>query len=100
MILILLGIVFAAVGVFIIVCPKQATKKEDRENEAAVKKMRRNGFVLLIIAVLMMGLGIANLKKEVKCYSCNNMTTAPWYSNNEKNFCDECMERFEYLFGY
>lgn len=39
------GAIFIGLGLFTAICPKKATKKEDSENEEAVKKVRRNGFI-------------------------------------------------------
>ena len=42
---IICGAIFIALGLFMSICPKKAVKKEDSENEEAVKKIRRNGFI-------------------------------------------------------
>lgn len=49
---IICGAIFIALGLFMAICPKLATKKEERDNEEAVKKIRRNGFVEIICGVL------------------------------------------------
>lgn len=55
---IFLGICIACLGIFMAVCPKQSTKKEMQDDEAAVAKIKRNGFILIGCgaAVIILGL--------------------------------------------
>ncbi len=100
MILFVFAGVLGALGLFVIICPKQATKKENRNNEAAVKKVRMTGVLYIIIGVILLALALpTTLKKEVKCTMCGKTMEVSLFSNAEKNFCDRCMGFFEDLFG-
>lgn len=99
MLLIFAG-VLGALGLFVLICPKQATKKENRNNEAAVKKVRRLGVLYIVIGLILVALALpATLKKEVRCTMCGKTMEVSLFSNEEKNFCDRCMGFMEELFG-
>ena len=98
MIPIIFAVVIGAMGLFVVINPKAATKKADRENEVAVKKVRRLGIFYLIICVILLGMGIMTLEKEVRCTRCGQTTKVVWYNEGEKNFCDSCMDWFESIF--
>lgn len=38
------GAIFIGLGMLMAICPNKVVKKEDSENEEAVKKARRNGY--------------------------------------------------------
>lgn len=99
MIFIVLAAVFVGLGIYIFVCPKQATKKENREDEAAVAKTKKAGILYIVIGVVMILVGVASWEKEVQCSSCNNKVKVVWYSDSEKYFCDECMAFLKNIFG-
>lgn len=40
------------IGLFFAICPKHAVKKEERENEASVAKIRKSGIFLVIASVI------------------------------------------------
>lgn len=46
------ALIFLALGLFMTFMPKQSVKKEDRNSEDAIKKSKRNGIILIIIAVI------------------------------------------------
>ena len=98
MIPIIFGVIIGAMGLFVVINPKAATKKADRENEVAVKKVRKLGFFYLVVCVILLGMGIMTLEKEVRCTRCGQMTKVVWYNEGEKNFCDSCMDWFESVF--
>lgn len=43
--------VFFFLGLFMTLMPKQAIKKEERNSEIAIKKARKNGIILTILAI-------------------------------------------------
>ena len=47
MVPIIFCVIIGAMGLFVVINPKAATKKANRENEAAVKKVRKLGFFIL-----------------------------------------------------
>lgn len=49
----IMGAVIILMGIFMVVCPKQATKKSMRDDEAAVKKVRNSGFAEIVIGILL-----------------------------------------------
>ena len=53
-----LGAVILILGLFMAIAPKSAAKKEFRDDEEQVKKIRRNGIIMLVlgIAVIIVGL--------------------------------------------
>ena len=53
-----LGAVILILGLFMAIAPKSAAKKEFRDDEDQVKKIRRNGIIMivLVIAVIIIGL--------------------------------------------
>ncbi len=53
-----LGAVILILGLFMAIAPKSATKKEFRDDEDQVKKIRRNGIIMIVlgIAVIIVGL--------------------------------------------
>lgn len=52
------ALIFLALGLFMTFMPKQSVKKEDRNSEDAIKKSKRNGIILIVIAVVF---GLATL---------------------------------------
>lgn len=98
MIPIILAVVFGALGVFILVNPKAATKKENREDEAAVKKVKKMGVAYLIIGVIVLATGLLTWEKEVNCSGCGQPTEVIWYNEGERNFCDRCYSQLSSLF--
>ena len=50
--MLIIAIIFLVMGLLMVIIPKQATKKENREDEASVKKTRIYGIVLIIIAIV------------------------------------------------
>ncbi len=53
MILIILGAVLIALGLFMVICPKQAAKKENRDNPEAVSKVRKSGIIEVVCGILL-----------------------------------------------
>lgn len=49
---IILGAVIIILGIYMAVAPKSATKKENRDNEAEVQKVRKNGFIMIAIGIM------------------------------------------------
>lgn len=41
------GIIMILLGLFMVIFPKQSTKKEMRDDPSAVAKIRRNGFIII-----------------------------------------------------
>ena len=52
MIPILLGVLMMGMGVFMAADPKKAAKKELRENENELKKVRKSGFVMIVCGII------------------------------------------------
>ena len=98
MIPIIFAIIIGAMGLFVVINPKAATKKANRENEAAVKKVRKLGIFYLAVCVILLGTGLMTLEKEVRCTRCGQATKVVWYTDAEKNFCDPCMKWVESIF--
>lgn len=48
-----LGAIISILGLIMAILPKQSTKKEMRDDETAVAKVRRNGIVLIIIGIIL-----------------------------------------------
>ena len=44
--------IFLVLGLFMAFMPKQSVKKEDRNSEEAIKKSKRNGILLIVIAIV------------------------------------------------
>ncbi len=98
MILIILGVVLAALSIFVMVCPQKATKKKNREDENAVKKAKKMGIVYFVLAIVLIAGGcITGLKKEVPCTACGKATKCSITSDSA--MCDECFERLDKMFG-
>ena len=55
---IICGIMMLGLGAFMAIDPKTSTKKEMRDDEKAVAKIRRNGFVIIGCGVVTIILGI------------------------------------------
>ena len=55
---VILGIVCIVLGLFMAIAPKSATKKEFRENEAEVAKVRKNGFIEIGLGILIVVIGL------------------------------------------
>lgn len=53
MIPMLCGLVMFGLGLFMTICPKQATKKDQRDDENAVAKNRNAGIVLIVLGILL-----------------------------------------------
>lgn len=51
--------VVAVTGLFMAICPKLATKKDMRENAAAVSKTRKGGILLAIVGIIVFVLFLA-----------------------------------------
>ncbi|MBQ8949944.1 MAG: hypothetical protein IJ065_02125 [Eubacterium sp.] len=49
---IFLGAVIIILGIYMAIAPKSATKKENRDNEAEVQKVRKNGFIMIAIGIM------------------------------------------------
>lgn len=41
------GIMMLLLGLFMVIFPKQSTKKEMRDDPSAVEKIRKNGFIVI-----------------------------------------------------
>ena len=52
MITILLGVLMMGMGVFMAASPEKAAKKELRENENELKKVRKSGFVMIVCGII------------------------------------------------
>ena len=52
MIPILLGVLMMGMGVFMAASPEKAAKKELRENENELKKVRKSGFVMMVCGII------------------------------------------------
>lgn len=52
MIPILLGVLMMGMGVFMATSPEKAAKKELRENENELKKVRKSGFVMIVCGII------------------------------------------------
>ena len=52
MIPILLGVLMMGMGVFMPASPEKAAKKELRENENELKKVRKSGFVMIVCGII------------------------------------------------
>lgn len=50
---IILAVLIFCLGLFMVLCPKLATKKALRENPAAVAKVRRGGICEMIVGILL-----------------------------------------------
>ena len=50
----ILSACFVLLGLFMVIMPKQATKKSQRESEDVVKKTRRNGFVVIACGIVLL----------------------------------------------
>ena len=98
MIPIIFAVVIGVMGLFVVINPKAATKKADRDDAAAVKKTRKLGVFYFIICGILLVMGLMTLEKEVRCTRCGQPTKVVWYTNAEKNFCDPCMKWFESIF--
>lgn len=46
------ALIFLATGLFMTLMPKQSVKKEDRNSEEAIKKSKKNGIILIVIAIV------------------------------------------------
>lgn len=55
---IICGGILLVLGLFMTICPKQATKKEERENEEAVMKTRKNGYVEIACGAIIIIMGL------------------------------------------
>ena len=55
---IVLGVIMLALGIFMVVCPRLATKKSMRDNPKAVSGIRKRGFFVIAcgIAVIVIAL--------------------------------------------
>ena len=49
---IFLPAVIIILGIYMAIAPKSATKKENRDNEAEVQKVRKNGFIMIAIGIM------------------------------------------------
>ena len=58
MMYIILGTVLIGLGLFMVLCPKQATKKENRENPEAVNKVKKSGIAEIVCGALLVVLGL------------------------------------------
>ena len=58
---IIAGVMFL-LSVFMIIKPELATKKQFRDNDEIVKKTRKNGFIVLVCAIVLCIIGITKLK--------------------------------------
>ena len=47
------AILCALMGIFMTVCPKKALKESMRDDEEAVKKMRKSGIITTILALML-----------------------------------------------
>ena len=52
MIPILLGVLMMGMGVFMAASPEKAAKKELRENENELTKVRKSGFVMMVCGII------------------------------------------------
>ncbi len=52
MIPILLGVLMMGMGVFMAASPEKAAKKELRENENELKKVRKSGFIMIVCGII------------------------------------------------
>lgn len=60
---IIFGTIIILLGIYMITNPVKATKKELREDENAVKKVKRNGYIEIIcgIAIIIIGILLKNI---------------------------------------
>ena len=52
MIPILLGVLMMGMGVFMAASPEKEAKKELRENENELKKVRKSGFIMIVCGII------------------------------------------------
>ncbi len=52
------GIMMLGLGLFMVISPRNATKKELRDDEKVVSGMRKKGFIVIACGVIAIGLGI------------------------------------------
>ena len=55
---IILGVAMMVIGLYMVIDPVKATKKELREDENAVKKVKRNGFIEIGCGIILIIIGI------------------------------------------
>ena len=53
----ILGILMGILGLFMTIAPKNATKKENRESEQAIKKTRMLGIIITVIGIVIFVIG-------------------------------------------
>lgn len=46
------SLIFLASGLFMTFMPKQSVKKENRNSDEAIKRIKRNGIILSVIAIV------------------------------------------------
>lgn len=54
----IIAVVFLLLGIYMIVNPKNATKEEFRNDEEKVAKTKRNGFFMVVLAIIMFVIGV------------------------------------------
>lgn len=47
----LMGVCIAALGIYMAVAPKSATRKDLREDENAIAKTKRSGTILIVVGI-------------------------------------------------
>ncbi len=48
----IIGGIFVLLGLFMLIFPKQAVKKENKDSDEEIKKSRRNGIIILVAGVV------------------------------------------------
>jgi uncharacterized membrane protein YfcA len=55
---IFLGAIILLMGIFMAVSPKNAAKKEFRENENELQKVRKSGFIMIVCGIITIVIGV------------------------------------------
>lgn len=52
------GIMMLGLGLYMVISPKNATKKEKRDDESAVASIRKRGFIVIACGIVAIVLGV------------------------------------------
>ena len=58
----ILGIIFILLGTFMAIMPKKSVKKELQDSEEQLKKARRNGIIIVVLGIVLIGIGFMQPK--------------------------------------
>lgn len=58
---IILAVIIIALGLYMVVAPERATKREHRGSYEEIAKTKRNGYIVLVLAMIMVGLAFISV---------------------------------------